>query len=276
MESNISALPVQVLENSNKKTQFFEKAGSFGSAFLFQISHLSSAFLILHMGDFWSGYLMLGSRQLTPVSRLPFASPPQPWGTSTTPFGHLLVHAGLHPHPTAIGPRPSGHERRWRHGTARTYPACVRIPPPRQPRRPRAAYPPPSPGSESFPSGKFLNMTANPSSTYKVQWERTQQIGRRHYQGKIDSVRRSRERGFNPVKETKETSNKFIGRVEEILKNLPKPVEWQPFNTNELPYLLSTCREVQDVSIRHNLIVQDFLFQTRIALMATDWAKHKF
>ena len=72
---------------------------------------------------------------------------------------------------------------------------------------------------------------------------------------KIDSVRRSRERGFNPVKETKETSNKFIGRVEKIFKNLPKPLEWLSFLNHDLPILLSTCKEVQDTSIQHSRYV---------------------
>lgn len=40
--------------------------------------------------------------------------------------------------------------------------------------------------------------------------------------GKMDSVRRSRKREFNPLKGTKETSNKFIGRVEDIFNNLLK------------------------------------------------------
>ena len=35
---------------------------------------------------------------------------------------------------------------------------------------------------------------------------------------KIDSAGRSRERGFNPKKETKDTSNKFIRRIERIFK----------------------------------------------------------
>lgn len=71
--------------------------------------------------------------------------------------------------------------------------------------------------------------------------------------GKIDSVRRSRERGFNPAKETKETSNKFIGRVEKLFNNLPKPVEWLSFYNNDLPLLIDFCEEVRDVSIRQRL-----------------------
>ena len=36
---------------------------------------------------------------------------------------------------------------------------------------------------------------------------------------KIDSVRRSRERGFNPAKKAKQTSIKFVRRIENIFNN---------------------------------------------------------
>ena len=71
--------------------------------------------------------------------------------------------------------------------------------------------------------------------------------------GKIDSVRRSRERGFNPAKEAKQTSHKFVGRVEKIFKNLPKPLEWRSFFNHDLPLLIDFCEEVRDVSIRQRL-----------------------
>ena len=71
--------------------------------------------------------------------------------------------------------------------------------------------------------------------------------------GKIDSVRRSRERSFNPAKETKQTSHKFVGRVEKIFKNLPKPLEWRSFFNHDLPLLMDFCEEVREVSIQHRL-----------------------
>ncbi len=71
--------------------------------------------------------------------------------------------------------------------------------------------------------------------------------------GKIDSVRRSRERGFNPAKETKQASSKFAGRVEDIFQNLPKPLEWRSFYRHDLPILMDFCKEVREVSIQRRL-----------------------
>ena len=71
--------------------------------------------------------------------------------------------------------------------------------------------------------------------------------------GTIDSVRRSRERGFNPAKEAKQTSHKFVGRVEKIFKNLPNPLEWRSFFNHDLPLLMDFCKEVREVSDQHHL-----------------------
>jgi hypothetical protein len=71
--------------------------------------------------------------------------------------------------------------------------------------------------------------------------------------GKLDSMRRSKERGFNVTYETRHTSNKFIGRVENIFVNLPKSLEWRPFYTHDLTLLVDICKEVQEVSIQHQL-----------------------
>lgn len=70
---------------------------------------------------------------------------------------------------------------------------------------------------------------------------------------KIDSVRRSRERGFSPEKKTEETSNKFIRRVEKIFKNLSNPMDWLSFFKNDLPLLMDFCQEVRDLSDQHHL-----------------------
>jgi len=44
-----------------------------------------------------------------------------------------------------------------------------------------------------------------------------------------------------------------MGQVEKIFKNLPKPLEWRSFYDNDLPLLMDICKEVQDISIQHNL-----------------------
>ena len=56
--------------------------------------------------------------------------------------------------------------------------------------------------------------------------------------GKIDSVRRRRERGFNPEKETRQTSRKFTGRVENSFNNLPEQLEWLTFYRHDLIRLI--------------------------------------
>ena len=47
--------------------------------------------------------------------------------------------------------------------------------------------------------------------------------------GKLESVRGSEEGGYEVSTQAKLTSNKFIGSVEEILNNMPNPLEWQSF-----------------------------------------------
>jgi len=71
--------------------------------------------------------------------------------------------------------------------------------------------------------------------------------------GKLDSVRRTQERGSGVSRQSKGLSNKFIGQVEKIFKNLPKSMEWLSFLNNDLPLLIDFCEEVQEVSIQHRL-----------------------
>ena len=71
--------------------------------------------------------------------------------------------------------------------------------------------------------------------------------------GKLDSVRRSEKLGYEVASEAKLTSNKFIGSVQEIFKDLPKPMKWLSFYLNDLPLLMDFCEDVQDISIKHNL-----------------------
>jgi len=71
--------------------------------------------------------------------------------------------------------------------------------------------------------------------------------------GKLDSVRRSKELGYEVGTQARLTSHKFVGSVEQIFKNLPKSLEWRSFYTHDLPLLVDICKEVQDISIQHNL-----------------------
>ena len=70
---------------------------------------------------------------------------------------------------------------------------------------------------------------------------------------KLDSVRRCKERRFNVSEEINRTSNKFIGRVIKIFKNLPKSLEWRSFYINDLPILMDIYKEVQKISIQDGL-----------------------
>jgi hypothetical protein len=71
--------------------------------------------------------------------------------------------------------------------------------------------------------------------------------------GKLDSVRRTQERGSSVSRQSKSLSRKFAGQVEKIFKNLPKPLEWRSFYRHDLPLLIDFCEEVQEVSIQHHL-----------------------
>ena len=44
--------------------------------------------------------------------------------------------------------------------------------------------------------------------------------------GKLKASRRGKERGYNPSRELRHTAHKFMRRVDQIFKNLPKPLEW--------------------------------------------------
>ena len=70
---------------------------------------------------------------------------------------------------------------------------------------------------------------------------------------KLDTVRRSKERGFNVSDEIKRTSGNFAGRVVKIFKNLPKPLEWQSFYRHDLQILMDINEEVREVSNQNHL-----------------------
>jgi hypothetical protein len=68
--------------------------------------------------------------------------------------------------------------------------------------------------------------------------------------GKLKSMRHRKERGYNVSDEIRHTSNKFVGYVENIFANLPKPLEWLSFFNHDLPLLIDFCEEVQEISIQ--------------------------
>ncbi|MBT6339710.1 MAG: ParB/RepB/Spo0J family partition protein, partial [Desulfobacula sp.] len=70
---------------------------------------------------------------------------------------------------------------------------------------------------------------------------------------KLDSIRRSRERGSVVLEVENDLSNKFIGQVELIFNNLPKPLKWQSFLMNDLVLLTDIPSNVQKASVKHSL-----------------------
>jgi len=70
---------------------------------------------------------------------------------------------------------------------------------------------------------------------------------------KLDSIRRSKERGSVVLAAEKSLSNKFIGQVESIFNNLPKPLKWQSFLVNDLILLTDIPLKVQTASVKHGL-----------------------
>ena len=92
--------------------------------------------------------------------------------------------------------------------------------------------------------------------------------------GKLKSMRRSKERGYNISEEIRHTSNKFVGRVEKIFKNLPKPLEWRSFYNNDLPLLMDICEEVQRTEVGDRRS-EDYSLRPRVAKLenTVPWAK---
>ena len=70
---------------------------------------------------------------------------------------------------------------------------------------------------------------------------------------KLDSIRRSKERGSVVSELEKDLSNKYVGQVESIFKNLPKPLKWQSFLMHDLILLTDITSKVQKASIKHDL-----------------------
>ncbi len=70
---------------------------------------------------------------------------------------------------------------------------------------------------------------------------------------KLDSVRRTQERGSSVFSQPKVLFHKFMEQLEKIFKKLPKPLEWRSFYSNDFPLLMDFCEEIQEVSIQPQL-----------------------
>jgi len=66
---------------------------------------------------------------------------------------------------------------------------------------------------------------------------------------KLDSIRRSKERGSVILKSEKDLSYKYVGQVESIFQNLPKPLELRSFLNNGLIFLTDIPLNVQKGSV---------------------------
>jgi hypothetical protein len=92
--------------------------------------------------------------------------------------------------------------------------------------------------SDLIEDKQYALMGSNPANRVKALLE------------KLNSVMRIEERGYNPNKELKRTSNTYVRRVEKIFKNLIKPLEWLSFSHHDLPILLLDISEgVQKLAI---------------------------
>ena len=65
---------------------------------------------------------------------------------------------------------------------------------------------------------------------------------------KLDSIRRTRERGSVVLDAEKELSYKYVGQVESIFSNLPNSLKWQPFLMNNLILLTDIPLNIQIAS----------------------------
>jgi len=70
---------------------------------------------------------------------------------------------------------------------------------------------------------------------------------------KLDSIRRNRERGSVVLEAENDLSNKYVGQIESISKNLPKPLKWQSFLMYDLILFTDIPSKVKKVSVKHGL-----------------------
>ena len=71
---------------------------------------------------------------------------------------------------------------------------------------------------------------------------------------KLHSTAISKNRGSQVSEEGELLFSKFTKQVQKIFDNLPKPLEWISFYTNDLNLLMQTDQKVREVSIQHKLI----------------------
>jgi len=69
---------------------------------------------------------------------------------------------------------------------------------------------------------------------------------------KFDSIRRNKERVSLVLEVDKDLSHKYVGQVESIFKNLPKPLKWLSFLTHDLILLTDIPLKVQKAWVKHD------------------------
>ena len=70
---------------------------------------------------------------------------------------------------------------------------------------------------------------------------------------KLCSIRRNRECGSVVLEAENDLSNKYVGQIESIFKNLPKPLKWQSFLMHDLILLTDIPLTVQKASVKLEL-----------------------
>jgi hypothetical protein len=70
---------------------------------------------------------------------------------------------------------------------------------------------------------------------------------------KLDSIRRSKERGSVGLETVKDLSYKYVGQVESIFQNRPKPLVCGSFFAIGLILLTDIPSIVQTASVKHSL-----------------------
>ena len=70
---------------------------------------------------------------------------------------------------------------------------------------------------------------------------------------KLNSIRVSKDRASLVSKKVDDLSHKYVGQVETILKNLPKPLQWRSFLNNDLILLTDIPSKVQKASVKYDL-----------------------
>ena len=71
--------------------------------------------------------------------------------------------------------------------------------------------------------------------------------------GRLHSIRSSKNRGSQVSKKADLLLYKFVQQVDEIFKNLPKPLEWRYFYLRDLPLAMDISEEVREVSDQNGL-----------------------